>query len=313
MRRLHVGLLVAGLPLLVACLALTGCKKVEETNDQSLWADLRGGSKGGKNTTPMKPIAMGKGVIMGKVVWKGNKPARSELDSVLANMKPDTDVCLAGKPDEKNQQAFRLGNNGNVGNVVVWIAPPDRNTYFALTDADMTALKLPKQVLIDQPHCAFVPHVATAFTHYPDPADPRNELKPTEEIVTVKNNALTITHNTKWAGGNVQLGPGSFVNLPLVPESQPVRIQCSIHQWMDAYVYDFNHPYTDVTKCDNLAADDAKYGTFEIHNVPTNVKLKLAAWHESGTVVPVGGDDIELSDKDGKEPSKEVVFEFTKK
>lgn len=318
MRRLQLSLLGVGLPLLVACLALSGCKRVDEPEDSDLWKDLQGSTKAG-TTVAKTPIPMGKGVIKGKIVWKGAKPEIGKLNNemlVAMNGKPDDKRVCLGKdcsPDEKDQQRYRIGANDTVGHVVIWLTPPDRNSFFEVSDDNLKALDL-KNVTVEQPHCAFIPHVTRAFTHYADPKNPKKQ-KPTGQNVIVLNDA-PISHNTKWAdtgkirGGNVLLPPTKSVTLPLVPETKPLRIQCSIHEWMDAWIWDFDHPYADVSKCDGLQPDDAKYGTFEIHNVPTNTKLKIVGWHEEGVVTPVGGEDIELSDK---EPTLTKDFEISKK
>ncbi len=295
MRRLQFGLLSIGLPLLVLCLALSGCKKVDEPDDGHLWDSLKGTSKSAA-AVAKTPIPMGKGTIKGKIVWKGAKPDLPKLDKdmLVALGGKDPKVCLSPEcsKDEKDQQVYRIGTNDTVGHVVVWLTPVDKNSVFNFSDDDIKALKL-EEVKMRQPHCAFIPHVALAFTHYADPSNPR-KLKPTGQNVVVVNDA-TISHNTKWAdtgkirGGNVLLPPGGSVTLPMVPETRPLRIQCSIHEWMDAFIWDFDHPYADVSKCDGLEANAQTYGTYEIKNVPTGVKLKINAWHEDGQVT--GGED----------------------
>jgi len=304
MRRLQFGLLSIGLPLFVVCLALSGCKKVDEPENSHFWADLQGSSKAA-TAVAKTPISMGKGVIQGKVVWKGAKPDLPKLDKdMLATLgSKDPKVCLSPEcsKDEKDQQIYRIGTNDTVGHVVVWLTPTDKNSYFAFTDDDLKALNLKPVKEFDQPHCAFIPHVDWAFTHYlaPDLKNPR-KMNPSGQVVKVRNNA-TISHNTKWADtgkirlGNVLLPPGGEpITLPLVPETRPLRIECSIHAWMDAFVWDFDHPYADVSKCDGLEANADKYGTFEIKNVPTGVKLKITAWHEEGQVA--GGGEIEVTE-----------------
>jgi hypothetical protein len=318
MRRLFLGWLILALPVFVACVALSGCKRVEDESDSWDMDRVSSSKKAGAGAA-MTPIKMGKGVIKGRVVWKGPRPNIAQLDEArlkaMAAKKDDEPVCLNKEcmKDEKTDQRYRIGNNNGVGNVVVWVFPDDKNSYFSFTDADLATLKekggplAQSEKMISQPHCAFLPHIEWAFTNYltPEPKNPR-KTKPTGQVVKVENNS-TISHNTKWPdtgrlirSGNLMLPPKTTpLSLPLVPEAEPVRIQCSIHEWMDAYIWDFNHPYVAITKYNANNPDDEAYGTYEIHYVPTPekdpktdkvtpLKLKIVAWHEEpeGFVTP---------------------------
>jgi hypothetical protein len=324
MRRLLAVWIGVALPLFVACVALSGCKRVDDNGD-GFDMDSASARKGGAAAVVLNPIKMGKGVIKGKVVWKGSKPDLGQLDAamlaVMGEKKEDAPVCLNKecKKDEKSQQRYRIGGNDRVGNVVVWVTPPDKNSYFEFTDEDLKTLTLKPEKIIDQPHCAFVPHVEWVFTQYraPDPKNPR-KTKPSGQVVKVKNDA-PISHNTKWSdtgtihGGNVMLPPkGEPIKLPLDPETKPLRIQCNIHAWMDAYIWDFNHPYADITKYNEDNPNDDAYGTYEIHNVPTGVKLKIVAWQEDvGFLTPdqkiTSGEVIEVKEGEPLVKDFEIV------
>src|SRR5262249_27477497 len=143
---------------------------------------------------------------------------------------------------------------------------------------------LVKDVTIDQPHCAFHPHALWLFPSYKDASSPKKQVKTGQKFV-IKNSA-DFPHNTKGEGG-IQNNIGSQ-NLPkndhrdveLKPSNQPVTVQCDIHPWMNAYVWVFDHPYAAVTKVGKDEGDET-YGTYEIKNVPTGVKVKINAWHEA--------------------------------
>jgi hypothetical protein len=318
MRRFQLVLWVVALPLCIVCLALSGCKKAADDDGGDEGGG--GGGGGGKKAAAVKmtEIPMGAGVIKGKVVLKGSKPNVDELTASLQKRireKDDRDYCLAGSETEKSQQRYRLGTNGNVGNVFVWVMPPDSNTYFKFSKDDLDKLKL-KPVEIGQPRCAFEPHAALAFQKYRDPSNPRKFL-PTEQTLTVVNNA-TISHNTKPDGSPKQSLPSNTLltgmkegkitgtmEMTLVPDTQPVRIECSIHPWMDGYIWPLDHPYAAITKSDTnpketkVAPDDPAFGTYEIRNVPTGVKLKIVAWHEEANFLTpdrkmTGAFDIEV-------------------
>ena len=54
-------------------------------------------------------------------------------------------------------------------------------------------------------------------------------------------------------------------------ETLPVKVGCSIHPWMRAYMMPRKDKYFAVTKPD---------GTFEIPNLPAGEELELQVWHE---------------------------------
>jgi len=298
MRRLHFGLLGAGLPVLALSLFLAGCgggdnksSSDKPSGDSTTTTDTGKSTKG-----ELKAIEPGKGVIKGKVTVKGTvdesviKRMNTELMELI-NKNTNKDFCLTGSPAEKEQQGYRIDEKGNVANVFVWIAPADKNTYFKIDKPEDFA----KEVEIDQPHCAFIPHVAVLFPEYHDPANP-TKMKKTDQKVVVKNTAPQ-AHNTNYKtasgkipGDNQQLKPGESLQLKsIIAVNEPIIISCQIHGWMDAYLRAFDHPYATTTKPD---------GTFEIINVPTGVKLKVFAWHEkAGDLAGKTGTEIEVKDE----------------
>jgi hypothetical protein len=255
---------------------------------------------------------------------KGSPNLEERTKALLAQIdtkKEDKDKCLAGDESEKTQQIYRIGANKLVGNVFVWLMPPDRNTYFKIDDKQVEEAKN-HPLKLHQPHCAFIPHCAVLFTKYrPDPKK-RDELKSTGQIVEVKNDA-EMAHNTSWAGslnssGNKLIGAGKGITIEdLVPAAGPVRISCTIHTWMDGYLRVFDHPYATVSLSDTLDGenkvkpDDPKFGTFEMKNLPTG-NMRIVAWHESGVYLNEGGGKGQpITIKEG-EPT-EVKFELNVK
>ena len=67
--------------------------------------------------------------------------------------------------------------------------------------------------------------------------------------------------------------------------TEPVRLKCNIHGWMEGYVWSFDHPYAAVTKPD---------GTYKIEGVPTGVKMKIVVWHEKAGFFNNKGEEIEV-------------------
>jgi WD40 repeat protein len=219
-------------------------------------------------------------VLTGKVILEGDKPDIAKLDEEIHKaMKARDEVHrLAAKAteDEKSQQTWRIDNKGGVGNVFVWIAPPRGQNF----KVDMRKKTWPEKVVIDQPHCAFVPHAVVVFPKY---RDEDGTFHPTGQSFNVENSA-DINHNVNFAEGGVNnIMPGHAKN-PLVVELQPgkkpVPIKCNIHPWMTAYALALDHPFAAISKSD---------GTFKIENVPTDMEVTIFAWHEEAGFVNEGG------------------------
>jgi hypothetical protein len=299
MRRLQLGLLGAGLPFFALSLAIVGC------GTPTTPTGGEGPPPSQKTDTKVTWIDPGKGVITGKVTLKGKAPIEklnTELQAAIDKTPKEKEFCLSGPKEDKEQAEYLIGADNGVQNVVVWIMPEDtKNTFFQVTDAAKSA----KDVTFDQPFCAFHPRVAIAFPQYHDPADAKGKLKPTGEKIVVKNSAQR-THNTKYGnsgtylGANPNLEPGAHEDIKDVPPSykEPINFQCNIHGWMHAYLWAFDHPYAAITDKD---------GNYKIENVPTSVKVKIVAWHESGFLKDRGGEPIELI------PETTKNFELTPK
>jgi hypothetical protein len=315
MRRLQLGILGLSLGVFAADLTLSGC------SSQTSTAPSGGGGGGGGTPTgkgsgaigkgEMKAIeAKGSGTLKGKITLKGGDPtaALEELTKRLRaeiDKKPDDkSVCMAGNPAEVTEQTYRIGDNKQVGNVVVWVLPPDRNSFFKVDEKEVAEAKS-HPVEIDQPHCAFLPHVAVAFAGYADPKNPR-KIVPTDQKVIAVNNAK-ISHNTNIKGGpqnpgeNKLLKPGEKIEATLQPERSPINITCNIHPWMNAYVWPLGTPYATVSRSDTAPKEqrverkDDKFGTYEIKNLPTGHKVRVVAWHEkSGFLTGTDGEEIEI-------------------
>lgn len=59
-------------------------------------------------------------------------------------------------------------------------------------------------------------------------------------------------------------------DLILKYQPRPLSLSCSIHPWMKAYIWVFNHPY---------AVRTNEKGEFTLKNLPTGVDLQLVCWH----------------------------------
>jgi hypothetical protein len=266
------------------------------------------GSKDGGTPPPSAtrtPVKSGNAVVKGKVNFTGDMPDLKQMTAALQEQmkreKPDQlEHCLNMAPEEqKQQQVWNIGDGGGVKNVVVWLTPA-RGSFFAV-DEDHPGVKAvqEKPVELDQPHCAFVPHVLALFPEY---RDENNKPHPTKQEFVVKNSA-GIAHNSNFRGGpknpprNEALGAGKDVKpKPFTPENQPITVSCDIHKWMNGFVWVFDHPYYAITD---------ENGNFEIKNAPAG-KFNIVAWHEGHPgkfITGSGGEEIEL--KEGETTTKD--------
>jgi hypothetical protein len=295
MRRLTTWAAAAVLPALLVSAALIGCSggDKDKGGDQPKSTDTKDkGTKGPKGALTALE-AKGKGTVKGKVKLAGPKPdfAKENAD-LLAQMKQKDEAhCVANAPKEQvEQQHWRISDDGGIANVFVWLQPP-AGQYFKLEDKDVPE-SAKKDVELDQPHCAFVPHALVLFPSYRDPADPK-KMKKTGQRLVVKN-SNTILHNTDLKGGtdnpggNNAIQPGGKIEEgELNPSPEPIAISCQVHPWMNAYARAFDHPYATLTDKD---------GNFEIKDAPAGAKLHLVIWHERGEYGDngKGGKEVEL-------------------
>jgi len=218
--------------------------------------------------------------------------------------------CLAGSPtpEELNDPTWVVDADGGLKNVVVWLAPPDRDHFFAFKPDD-DDLKpdgkagWKKTATLRQPHCAYIPHVQALFSHY---RDAKGELKETEQELEVTNESK-FTHNTNLnesLGVNPALPSGVTEKLPRprkrLLNKEPIVAGCDIHPWMKAYIWAFDHPF---------AAFTDEHGKFTIKNAPAGADLKLMVWHEKlEYITGEKGEAIKLDKDKAKTWAKEVEY-----
>lgn len=226
----------------------------------------------------------GWGTLKGKVTFEGDKPTVADIKT-RDDFKQHQDkaYCEMGKPEELLEQTWRIGSGNGLENVVVWIKPPE-GKVFKLPPEDKRDWK--KEVTIDQPHCAFEPHVTVLFPAYYDVA--KKSQVPSGQVFKILNGA-TIKHNTKWGGSQLRNPEKSEtldakkgdkpaeLKVELQPDTQYISFICDIHKWMKAYAWAFDHPYAAVTDKD---------GNFEIKNVPAGAEVEIDYWHESFGTTP---------------------------
>jgi hypothetical protein len=305
MRRYTLAALTCGAGLLMA-LVLVGCGPGTDDDEYDSGKVAKKKKEG-----PHHGIEAGNGTVLkGKVTISGTAPDPGSLkqafaDQVRSKKADQFTQCVTDAPEEqKRDPAWSVADEG-VGNVVVWLMPPDNDSYFKFDEEtlnrfwDKDGVKGPKKDYdLNQPHCVFVPRVGWVFPSYTNPASTVEQV-PSGQTFVVKNGA-TIAHNTNYSGG-----PNKGDLGVLAPQSQtgdlsaklqysykaPAHFVCNIHGWMEADVWVFNHPYAAVTNPD---------GTYAIYNVPSDAKVKIVAWHpkiKDNFLTPskANGDDLQLN------------------
>jgi hypothetical protein len=276
MMRLQRFALIAAAPALAALVVAAGCtnKPTEAPAGPSGPAGTQsssGSGSGGGQLTALE--AKDTGTLTGKVTYDGKPPEPMSLESRFEAVPADKAHCQKGP---KVDETWVVGPNNGVANVVVWLRPP-KGKFF---DIPAKLRERKDTVVMDQPYCAFEPHVMTLFPSYYDGSAKRQ--KPTGEKFVVKNSA-PMNHNTAWSG-NVNPGDNKLVkskenlDIALKPSAdrkvgeELVSFKCDLHKWMTAYAWVFDQPY--------FAKTD-KDGVYKIENVPAGAEVELAYWHES--------------------------------
>jgi hypothetical protein len=199
------------------------------------------------------------GNIMGTVKLSGAAPTIEDIKA-LQEFKDAKEkaFCMGG---DVKEQMWVIDKNGGVANVLISLEPA-AGKEFDVTDALKAPFKTP--VVIKQPHCQYVPHVAAVYA----------DIQP----LHVESSAGT-THNVKMketkqnSASNNTLTPNAKpIDRTFKYDGAPIEMRCDIHTWMTAQVFVFKHPYFAVSKDD---------GSFEIKSVPSGEDLVLYVWHES--------------------------------
>jgi len=263
------------LPAFTFALLLTGCSNPAEKADKDkpssrpkTVAKKSTGSKGKEAETLSADL---KSTVKGNVVYDGTPPTMPPIDAMKQHN--DKNVCLMGNSTETHAQEWIVSKDGAVENVVVWLEAPEGKKF-----AEKDSAK--KEVEIDQPHCAYVPHVVA--------------VGPNQKVKFLNNAA--VPHNVKTEGDPtinesvaIIVNPGQSIVKDFQPQDEPIGLKCDFHKWMSGWIWVKDNPYIAVSKED---------GTFEISDVPTGVELKVIGWHEArkrfytGTLTTKAGENV---------------------
>lgn len=240
----------------------------------------------------------GYGSLAGKVTLDGPVPAIVDLTERMKNH-PDKACCLNAnaKALEKIDPTWLVDpKTKGIANVVIWAKAPD-GMYFPIP----AKLKNRKdEVVIDQPHCAFLPRISAIQPVYFDGA---KNVKTEQKLIirnsaVVSHNVRAIGHPLKNEGFNINVPPKTEIIKTFKPQLLPINLQCDVHTWMSAKLFVFDHPYYAITKSD---------GTFEIPMLPAGAQITIMAWHEgTGWALEEGKAGRPIAIEAGKKHTLEV-------
>lgn len=290
-------------PSLGVLVLASGCGKSGDQSGQAANTQQQPAPPSGEKPKAFVVKEGDTGSIKGRVVYAGDPPMLPPITD-RPDFKTNSDKAHCEQGPTANQ-SWVIGQDKGVANVFVWVKPPGRD-YFVVPESKR---KDTREVVVDQPHCAFEPHAVVLFPKY---RDDKGKEQSTGQTFVVKNSA-PINHNTKLQGSpkanpekNVLIKgkSGDTVNqekFDINPDSQAISIQCDLHKWMNGYAWAFDHPYAALTDKD---------GYFEIKDVPAGSEIYVVAWHEGGGYLLPDGKGSNLGQKITVEKGKPSVVDF---
>lgn len=197
------------------------------------------------------------GDLEGQFIFKGTPPAPTKIV-------PDKDVAVCGKVGLVSEQLVVDKQSKGIANIIVFLLSAPGAKVKIHPDLE----KPPTEgVLINNKNCRFEPHAAAVRTG--------------QKVII--GNGDPVGHNTKAelfnntsfndiipAGGKIEK---TFTSV----ETAPVKLECSIHPWMNGYLLVREDPYFAVTDKD---------GKFAIKNIPVG-EHTFVVWHPTGYLTDV--------------------------
>lgn len=152
--------------------------------------------------------------------------------------------------------------NGGVKNVWVYLKPATGDVFAPEAIHPDLANAKPKEIVIDQPCCQFIPRAFAARTG---------------DTLLIKNSS-PVPHNTNFNSDDLSFNQTIAAGGEYKPEKalkaqkSQATYACNIHPWMKGLVMIFDHPYYAVTDAD---------GKYEIKDAPAGA-IRVFYRHEGG-------------------------------
>ncbi len=186
------------------------------------------------------------GVVKGKVIFKGDPPKRSLINTAKdpnckkAKKKIGTEDIIVNKKTDPT----------TLRNVMVYVKDGLGGRKF---DAPS------EPFVLDQVGCQYKPHVITLMVGQKLRIRNGDETNHNIHFLPKINQEMNFSQPKKGMEKDVDL------------EVEDVfKIKCDVHPWMGAFIKVFDHPFFAVT---------GKDGTFELKGLPAGM-YEIEAWHE---------------------------------
>ena len=267
MHRWSYSALLAGLAAL--SLAVEGCPKKEESSGSGTQpppapspvntAPIPG--TGGTPTPATNTAPTGApGSIMGVVKFTGKAPEMKEVTP-----KPTDPACTKVVPKDNSV----LVKDGGLKDVLVRIAVGGAKGEAKGAGPTFT-----------QEGCMYLPRVAGVM--------PGQEVTYVNSDKTMHN--VQILKGTESVFNTGQPAASPPIKKPAPEDVGVLKVKCSVHPWMTAFLVVTDHPHFTVT------GDDGK---FELKDIPSGGPYKLEAWHsefgvKTADVTVVAGKPVEV-------------------
>jgi len=202
------------------------------------------------------------GTLKGKIVLDGELPKETQTLVVTKGDPAAKDAAVCAAQDVPRETLIvnmesKDPNEHGIKNVIIYLAKKPSKIHPDLAkskDAELT---------FDQKGCRFIPHAMVVRTD--------------QQVRVLSDDG--VAHNThsnpiKNTPENFIVPPNDRKGVLMKPlpsaERVPIRINCDIHPWMEAYWVIVDHPYATVT--------DEK-GNYVIENLPEG-EHDFVFWHE---------------------------------
>ena len=187
------------------------------------------------------------GTLKGRIIFTGDVTKPEPLE-----IRRDEDVC--GQHNLVDESLVVNEKNKGLQNVVVWLYTKEE------IPVHPSLRETPKPAKLDNRNCRFVPRIVKLRTG--------QTLQSINSDPVAHNVAVYGRRNTPFSEIVPQDKPleKTFAREELLP----IRIDCSIHSWMRAYLVITDHPYSAVTDID---------GNFTIPHLPYG-EWEFKFWHE---------------------------------
>ncbi|HYF48501.1 MAG TPA: hypothetical protein VEJ63_03805 [Planctomycetota bacterium] len=196
------------------------------------------------SNAPLYKKELGTGRVAGVVKFEGAAPKRTPLE-----VKGDP-RCSALHSGPVLSESL-IVNDGRVQNAIVYVKSGWERWSYPTPDGE---------VVVDQKHCRYTPHVVTVQTGQTIAFTNSDDLSHNVHGLPRKNPPFNFSQDE-----NRRRSTYVFTQ-----QEVGVRVQCDVHKWMSAFVGAFAHPFHAVTN---------EKGEFAIQGLLPG-EYELEVWHE---------------------------------